>query len=400
MFRPTVLRLMSFVALGLIGLAGGDVLTADAHAGANPKITNYGWGQIIADPHYPIVGETATISVTIRNDGDAPATNVQVNLSFNDWGVTFMGWQQMGTTQTIPSIPAGGSAVATVTHVFQNRTHTCVEALIVGADENTNLFDDRGQITLEVVNSGENFSYDVPVVNNGEGALAVNVNGALFGREAQGVPHEIPVDVVPNELVLEPGETGFVHVEINLAAVPLPPGPVFLRIEAAEQANPDNRNNVIFGIRRTSARQLKSEALDALQALIPDLPTRPFRNLANDAAGHVRKSLETRFWKPGDPNRVVRNGGASVFAQEAAAAHALDGLMARDIEQPLKVRIDEIIRMIVDADRILAETAIADAGSPPDAVEERAEGDEDRQQAEYPEAIRNYGKAWGKAVRP
>lgn len=398
MFRPTVLRPLFLTALAF-GLTCDGTLVSKAAADANPRILNYGWGQIVADPHYPIVDETATIAVTVHNDGPDPATNVQVKLSFNDWGVTFMGWQQMGATQVIPFIPPGGSAVASVTHVFRNRAHTCVEALIVGADSNTNLTDDRGQINLEVINSTDSFAYDVPVVNNGEGPLAVRINGVLFGRE-QGPVGEIPVEGLPPVLEIPPGEQVLVHVEVDLAAAPLPPGPVFLRIEAENLADPNDRNNVIFAIRRTTARQLKREAIAALQALVADMPTPAARNRAGNALGHVRQSVEPRFWKPGDENRLAKNGGAAVFAQEGAAVQVLESLMSAPIEQPLKVRIDAVIRTLADADRILAATAVADAGGDPDADAHRAEGDEARQQGRYREAIRDYGRAWGEAIRP
>jgi len=397
MYRRTLLRIVPALALTLLT----GVETRSASAQAIPKLLNYGWGQIVANPHYPIVGETATISATISNGGTAPATNVQVKLSFNDWGVTFNGWQQMGTTQVIPSIPPGGSATVSVTHVFQNRTHTCVEALIVGADQNDDLTDDRGQINLEVVNSGETFSYDVPVVNNGPGALDAGVNGQLFFREGQGAPGggQIPVEVIPNQLHLEPGETAFVHVEIDLAA--LPPGPLMLRIEAVDQNDPGARNNVVLDIRRTTAYQLHRNALAALQALRPTLPRVAQRNKVRNAIGHIQKSMELRNWKPGDENRLARRAGAiMVYSQGAAAAHILEGLLGEDIGLSEKVVLDEVIRGLCDADRILTETAIADAAGHPAAAVIRKAGDESREQGQYPCAMGIYGLGWLRTLRP
>lgn len=397
MFRRTLLRVVPVLSMAV--LAG--VETRSAQAQANPMLANYGWGQIVANPHYPIVGETATISATITNGGNAPATNVQVKLSFNDWGVTFMGWQQMGTIQTIPMIPPGGSVTVSVNHVFQNRTHTCVEALIVGADQNSDPNDDRGQINLEVVNSGETFSYDVPVVNNGQGNLDAGVNGHLFIREGQGVPNGVvlPVDVVPNEVHLAPGEVALVRVKLDLRA--LPPGPLMLMIEAVDQNDPNARNNVIFDIRRTTAYQLKRDALAALQALQPNLPTVAQRNKVGNAIGHVQKSMDLRLWKPGDENRLARsNAAAGVFFQEAAAAHILEGLLGEAIGLNEKVMIDEVIRGLCDADRILAETAIADAGGHAAATLIRQQADESLEQGVYPDAMRKYGQAWLRTMRP
>jgi len=386
--------------LSLAVLAG--VETRSAQAQANPMLLNYGWGQIVANPHYPIVGETATISATITNGGNAPATNVQVKLSFNDWGVTFNGWQQMGAIQTIPVIPPGGSVTVSVTNVFQNRTHTCVEALIVGADQDSDPNDDRGQINLEVVNSGDSFSYDVPIVNNGQGNLNAGVNGQLFIREGQGVPNGgvLPVEVVPNEVHLAPGETALVHVRMDLRA--LPPGPLMLKIEAVDQNDPNARNNVIFDIRRTTAYQLKRNALATLQALQPTLPKVSQRNKVANAIGHVRKSLDLRLWRPGDENRLIRANAAAacVFAQEAAAAQILEGLLSEPIGLNAKAQIDEVIRGLCDADRILAETAIADAGGNPAAAAIRKMADDDRQDGDYPEAMLKYGLSWLRAMRP
>lgn len=397
MNRRTISGIASVFVLAV--LAGFE--TRSASAQANPKILNYGWGQIVANPHYPIVGETATISATIHNAGTAPATNVQVKLSFNDWGVTFMGWQQMGTTQTIPVIPPNGSATVSVSHVFQNRTHTCVEAVIVGADVNDDVNDDRGQINLEVINSGETFSYDVPIVNNGEGNLNVDVNGMLFFREGQGLPGggELPVDVFPHELELAPGETALVHVELDLRI--LPPGPLMLMIEAREQGNDGNRNNVMFEIRRTTAYQLKRDAVAALQALQPNMPTVAQRNKVGNAIGHVQKSMDTRLWKPGDENRLARTNAAhSVFVQEAAAAHILEGLLGESIGLNLKVQIDGVIRGLCDADRILTESAIADAGGHAAAAAIRQQADDAREQGVYPDAMRKYGQSWLRSMRP
>lgn len=84
-----------------------------------------------------------------------------------------------------PGLCAGLTATATFNYVFQNRTHTCLEALIVGADENTDPNDDRGQINLEVVNAGETFSYGVPIANNG-GAQVFAEEG-FFDRKAKKV---------------------------------------------------------------------------------------------------------------------------------------------------------------------------------------------------------------------
>lgn len=81
-----------------------------------------------------------------------------MKLSYNDWGVTYQGWQEIDVV-AIPSIPAGGTAEAEFDHVFENRAHTCLEALIVSADEDTGPNNDRCQINMEVIHAGESFGY-------------------------------------------------------------------------------------------------------------------------------------------------------------------------------------------------------------------------------------------------
>ena len=207
------------------------------------------------------------------------------------------------------------------------------------------------------------------------------------------------VPVVPDHLELAPGEVGFVHVELDLRA--LPPGPLMLKIEAVDQADLNARNNVIFDIRRTTALQLKRNALAALQVLQPNLPKVVQRNKVANAIGHVQKSMDPRLWNPGDENRLARTNSAhSVFVQEAAAVHILEGLLSENIGLNRKVLIDEIIRGLCDADRILAESAIADASGHPAASEIRQEGDDARKQGEYSDAMREYGQAWLRSQRP
>ena len=174
-----------------------------------------------------------------------------------------------------------------------------------------------------------------------------------------------------------------------------------LKIEAVDQADLNARNNVIFDIRRTTALQLKRNALAALQVLQPNLPKVVQRNKVANAIGHVQKSMDPRLWNPGDENRLARTNSAhSVFVQEAAAVHILEGLLSENIGLNRKVLIDEIIRGLCDADRILAESAIADASGHPAASEIRQEGDDARKQGEYSDAMREYGQAWLRSQRP
>lgn len=391
------IRLLAAVAI-LTAFAGKP---AQAQTPANPLILNYGWGQIVADPQYPIVGETTTISVTVNNDGDQAATNVQVKISFNDWGVTFNGWQQIGAIQTIPSIPGHGSATVSVTNIFQNRTHTCVEALIVGAGVDSNPNDDRGQINLEVINAGETFGYNVPVGNQGQEAGQFGVNAEGHVADAAGQVRIVPVEVVPAVLDLAPGEFRNVKVAADLTGLPVGTQ-VLIKVEAVNlntmMSSLEDRNNVIFEIQVTTAMQLKSDVVAALRALRNDIPNRNLKNRVGAAIILVQNSQNPRFWNGN--NRLKKRGGAAVFAQEAAAILTLETILKSNISLELKKRVDHAIRSICDADRMLAERAIADANFPTAAVNKRIDGDQHRQEGEYAHAVKAYAAAWKLAMQP
>jgi hypothetical protein len=64
-------------------------------ADADPGFSFYGYGVIAPVPNPAIVDENTHITVTVSNTGADTATNVSVKLSFNDWGVTFQGWQEI-----------------------------------------------------------------------------------------------------------------------------------------------------------------------------------------------------------------------------------------------------------------------------------------------------------------
>lgn len=358
---------------------------ADALAGANPSI-GWNYGTIVATPHYPIVGESTHIDVVVNNPGDVPASNVQVRISFNDWGVTFQGWQEIATV-TIPSIPAGGSATAQTDFVFQNRAHTCLEAVIVGAVENTNPDDDRGQINLEVINSGETFTWNVPVVNNGDQPRNLLLVGGCKGRGAIG---QEPCREEVKEVVIGPGEEILVPVVIDLHAVPVGQE-VEYELNAYDLGAgpaaflPQNRNHVLLRVVRESAHHLKTVARTKAAALAGTQTSKAQRNRLEELVKQLDKALNPDLWL--DPNRVKRAGGASVFAQTQAALNHVQQLLASPLSRNDKIVLDGIARGLSDSDRILAQTVQGDAG-------EIQEGDEDRARGDYRGAVNAYKHAW------
>ncbi|HNQ88122.1 MAG TPA: CARDB domain-containing protein [Verrucomicrobiota bacterium] len=396
-YRGSVVsRVSAAVAVGL-GLAAGF---AAIQAGVNPQVPFYGWGSITATPAYPIVGENTHIQVVVGNTGDEPASNVQVQVSFNDWGVTFSGWQSIGTV-IIPSIPAGGTATAEFDHVFQNQAHTCLEALIVGANQNDDLNDDRGQINLEVIHAGDSFTYDVPVRNDGDAPLDLLVLGRCQIKDAGGVVDGAhPCKEVVEVVHLEPGEEVLVPIEVDLSGL-LPGQAIGFIVEAFDLGAPDpwapaNRNHVELVIVRETARNLKQDAQAILTALAPQTGDRALRNRLEAAAKHVQKALQPKGWA--DDSRLVRAGGAAVVAQELAAIRQVQGLLESRLPLALKVQLTDVALKLTDADRILAATAIRDAGGSAVAAARLQEGDAARQQGDYEGAILSYFKAW-QAVR-
>lgn len=354
-----------------------------AFAGANPSI-GWNWGTIVATPHYPIVGETATIAVKVNNSGDTDASNVQVKVSYNDWGVTFFGWQEIDTV-TVPVIAAGSEVTVEVTHVFQNRTHTCVEALVIGADENTDPNDDRGQINLEVVNAGETFSWDVPVVNNGDQPLHLLVVAHCqdaAGGAGQGGCRENVKDVV-----LEAGQEAIVPVVIDLRGIP--DGAVLqFEVDAFDLNDPNPfgnanaRNHVLFNIQKGTAKGLDAQAKTEIAAAAAGVTDKGLKKRIEEAAAKVANALNDKAWT--GPNSVKRNGGAAVFAHMQAAAKHLENLLATDLPVGVKAALDMAALKLVDAAKILVQSAGGDTRA----------GDAARAAGDYPGAIQAHKAAW------
>jgi hypothetical protein len=382
----------------LAGLAAAVLaLPSVARAQANPGIPFYGYGAIVATPSYPIVGQNAVITVTVGNNGTAPATNVQVKASFNDWGVTFFGWQEIGT-QTIASIAPGGTATATFNYVFQNRAHTCLEALIVGADDNTDPNDDRGQINLEVINAGETFGYDVPIVNNGDEPLDLFVFGHAKGGDA-GTPGGDRFPIIQEIVHLEPGEETVVRVDLDLRALPDGAAVDYI-VDAFNLADPGNtrtREHVLLRVVKTSARADKVYAFNTLTAIAAGLPKGATANKFRNALKHLEAALDPKLWR--DNSHLVRNGGQRVFDEEGFFDRAVSPLLP-DLPAGFRESVSDTLRRLVDVDRALANTAAAEAGLLLPAVQKAlAEADEARAAGEYADAIHLYKKAWQAATR-
>mmetsp|Transcript_27225 Transcript_27225/g.55571 ORF Transcript_27225/g.55571 Transcript_27225/m.55571 type:complete len:432 (-) Transcript_27225:57-1352(-) len=168
-----------FLTLGVL-----PAISLGSVGDSNPKIPFYGYGAIVANPSSPIAGQATTVTVTVQNDGTSKALDVAVTLSFNDWGASFFGWQEIGTQ--VVDVEGGGEVTLSFTHVFLNRAHTCLEAKITdwnAAAGNTATNDDRGQINLEVLQCDGDCGFSVPIMNGGEKEIVVDNLQILCRRE-------------------------------------------------------------------------------------------------------------------------------------------------------------------------------------------------------------------------
>jgi hypothetical protein len=379
----------------LLCLAG--TVTAWGQLSVNPNVPFYGGGTITANPAYPIVGENTHITVNVGNNGAAAASNVSVKISFNDWGVTFNGWQEIGTV-VIPNIPAGGTALAEIDHVFVTRTHTCLEAVIIGADQNDDPNDDRGQINLEVLNAGETFSYWVPVVNNGDQPLDLLVVGRCEGRGDGTAPAQVRCKHDDEQIHLEPGEEMLVPVELDLRGVP-PGHEVRFVLDAydlgaANPFAPANHNYIELRIVRQAARSLEQMARAQVNNVRQQVGG-ALQNRLDEIARQLDQALRDGLWT--DANHVRRNGGAQVFASTETAVKQLLMLLDTDMPATLKEALNKAALDLTDAMRIVAETANQAGGG----VGQFSinDGDAARLAGEYAEAIAAYKRAWQSATR-
>mmetsp|Transcript_105689 Transcript_105689/g.158207 ORF Transcript_105689/g.158207 Transcript_105689/m.158207 type:complete len:369 (+) Transcript_105689:1-1107(+) len=128
---------------------------------------------IMPDSFPGIVGINTDIDVLLLNYGNTDTT-AEVELSFNDWGVTYMGWQPIGTMPF--TLLANDNDRKTFSHTFANRAHTCLQAVVTdpGTGGNDNENNDRTQINWEVVHADEDYDMWVPFGNGADEEIIVN----------------------------------------------------------------------------------------------------------------------------------------------------------------------------------------------------------------------------------
>ncbi len=381
-------------SLAVVGVLSGLVLLADAgrvEAAANPKLPFYGYNAIVPSPNPAIVNQNTSIAVSVENDGDATATNVGVAVNYNDWGVTFSGWQPIGTAN-IPSIAAAATETTSFNFTFLNRAHTCVEAIITGASENGNIDDDRGQINLEVVDSAGSFQYDVPVRNRGAGPRIVDVGG-----ECDGDGLIVECNIPPrNGMPLPPGQEIMLPIQVEF-----PPGAaigsqVEIIVAAADTSDPNdaaNQEHVRFIVNLTTARAAKEAARDELEALLGELPTEKLEKPLVKAITKINESLASHAWQT--DSSVGLDGGGKVFAKEGAAVATLIKLADGLSMGSALVTIEAAMQSLVNADRILVESALGEASGDTTAAEAALQAADALWRAgNLKDAIKGYKEAW------
>ena len=164
-----------------------------------------------------------------------------------------------------------------------------------------------------------------------------------------------------------------------------------------------------------SAHDLKEEALDELNGLLPTGDDKLNKNL-DKAIEHIEKSLEDKYWE--DNNQLDSKHGKKVFDEEKKAVKELKRLMdKKDTPQSVKDVCQSVIDKLIDADDVLAHTAYEDAqagAGDPKVDKELEKCDKEFEKAieelshvkkdgtpdpKYDKAIDHYKKAWEHACK-
>ncbi len=141
-------------------------------------------------------------------------------------------------------------------------------------------------------------------------------------------------------------------------------------------------------------RSLKQDAIAALRALLPTGKKDTDKKI-RAAITHLQRSLAARYWRD---DTHLKAKGKRVFEEEKLAVDKL-----KAIKRP-RAAITNVIGMLVRADRLLAQTAIADATAAGGNARKLAQARTEMRKAaaelrkKHPgQAIEHYGNAWEKA---
>lgn len=165
-----------------------------------------------------------------------------------------MGWQPIGVqTYGGTAIAPAGTEQQAFAHVFANRAHTCLQAVITntGVGENADTSNDRAQINWEVVYAGDNFSMPVPFANAAAEDIAVGpfrvgclVNASVvpcFAVADDGSPNANEPQVIDAPSDLGANQEAIANVEMP----EIPDGGMVVVVEADMGGQ---RNNVMIQV--------------------------------------------------------------------------------------------------------------------------------------------------------
>ena len=101
----------------------------------DPYIGKPSYDFIFANPNPCIADSTCELKVIVGNSGDKLSI-CRVKLSYNQWGIIFGNWTEVGTTDFI-HIKYDEYEAATLDHVFENKDHMCLKAEVLPHPMNT-----------------------------------------------------------------------------------------------------------------------------------------------------------------------------------------------------------------------------------------------------------------------
>ena len=152
-----------------------------------------------------------------------------------------------------------------------------------------------------------------------------------------------------------------------------------------------------------SSASLTQDVLGQTQALLAGASQHDAHKL-KEIVAELTASLDPSLWVDG--NHVDAKHGRKVFDRDREAAEKLTKLIADKHSAIPDATLQGLIDMLVHADRVLAEVALADAtaasGNPHDlarAQKELAKAAADLASGHFGDAIHHYGKAWTKAEK-
>ncbi|MBI5826027.1 MAG: ExeM/NucH family extracellular endonuclease [Chloroflexi bacterium] len=176
-------------------------------------------------------------------------------------------------------------------------------------------------------------------------------------------------------------------------------------IYAPDAYRSSDHDPVIIGLDlEISPRPAKQYVLDSMTVLRATVTNKKDAQRLDEAIKKLTRSLDPALWV--DDNHVDSNHGHQVFGDEKDSVSKLNEILKDSNSSLSQDTIRNYISFMVNADRMLAQTAVNDAiansGDPKDiekAQENIAEGDAFLTAGKTESAIERYREAWKKAIQ-